>query len=390
MAHVWDPSSQVWRDTDYPDIWMRPSQYGGDDLWHNPQGGTSNGGPWSYVATGSSNPLQQAVNQNVAGTPAAQANGAFQPVSQLTANVQTQAFTQANNQQNNDATMQRQQALNQSNQLIAQLNAEKDKEVAKGNNASAERIAQLTYQINLENNKINMMNAVTNQEAEQRQERQLQANLAANPNDFVAYEYYKRALGSPTALDVVNNNGGVQAPSTPGTPAGQSPNTPDPSASGPVGTGVNVGRDAYYAAGGDGGAGNNAVAPTVATPMVAPTSSSQFSGTNYSPAPPAYDNNTLAGVANSIQNPSTQQWNPNLSGVGAFGSTINAPNQLGRSSYGNLSDSERAILTSFLNAGINMGGKQVSIDPSDYFSQMQKSWVPTLAGGTGVNTQYQG
>lgn len=434
MAQYWDGSANVWRDDSYPDIWGTVES-NGSVIWHNPQGMVSNGGPWSMPGQQQSPQQALPVGQpQVTGQ-----NGAFQGIpgygytvnqqqndaaSQLSG--QNAGQTSALHSQDNAAALQLQQAHDQSAMAVAQLNAQVQAETAKGNNASAERIAQLNYQIAQEQNRLQGLTVQINQAAEARQERQLQANLAANPQDFVAYEYYKRALGNPTALGAVNQNGGVQAPSAPTTPntpvGGQSPYTPDPNASGPIGTGANVGRDAYYAAGGDSqyGAPSNGLggSPTpgvsgiggeVATPSIAPTSS-MFNGTNYSPAPPAYGDSTLASVVNNIQNPGAQlhdaalaanqqmpgtgfysgapQWNPNLSGQGAFGSTINAPNQLGRADYGGLSDSEKGILTSFLNAGVNMNGHQVSIDPSDYFAQMQKSWVPTLNGGVGQQTQY--
>lgn len=400
MANVWDPQRGVWVD-DQTGNTFKPTDAGGDGIWHNPQGQSYINGQW----TGGQQQALPVGQPQVTGQ-----NGAFQGIpgygytvnqqqndaaSQLSS--QNSGQTSALHSQDNAATAQMQAAHDQSAMAIAQLNAQVQAETAKGNNASAERIAQLNYQIAQEQNRLQGLTVQINQAAEARQERQLQANLAANPQDFVAYEYYKRALGNPTALGAVSQNGGVQAPATPSTPVGggtpatpsqgQSPYTPDPKAGGPIGTGANVGRDAYYAAGGDGGAGNNAVAPIVATPGIAPTSS-MFNGTNYSPAPPAYNDPTLANIANSIQTGGQAQWNPNLSGQGAFGSTINAPNQLGRADYGGLSDSEKGILTSFLNAGVNMNGHQVSIDPSDYFAQMQKSWVPTLNGGVGQQTQY--
>lgn len=415
MANVWDPNRNLWVD-DQTGNTLQPTEYGGDNIWHNPSGQVYVNGQWlqdTRTANGGTAPLQLSpVGQSQAlpvGQPQVTGQtGAFQPVpgsdylinqqqnsaaSQLSTQQAGQASSLAN--QNNAAAAQLQTQHDQSTMAIAQLTAQVQAETAKGNNASAERIAQLNYQIAQEQNRLQGLQVQINQEAEQRQERQLQANLAANPQDFVAYEYYKRALGNPTALGAVSNNGGVQAPTAPstGVPNAGNGNTPDP-VTGQIPTGIPTGGadNSYYAwaatnSGINGAASGGGVDPSAATPGVAPTSS-QFSGTNYSPAPPAYNDPTLANVANSIQSGGQAQWNPALSGQGAFGSTIDAPNQIGRNTYGSLSPSEQAIMQSFLNAGVQMNGQQVSIDPSDYLAQMQKSWVPTLSGGVGQQTQY--
>lgn len=196
--------------------------------------------------------------------------------------------------------------------------------------AQTQALNQLKEQHNYE---IQSMQNQINQEAEVRQERELSAKLAANPQDWVAYEFYKRSGGTPQ-----------QTLGAPGSPSGAA--TP--------------------ASGGLNGTGNG------------------LSGTAYPAAPPAYSDSTIQGVASSLfgangANGQGALYNPNLSGTGAFGMAIPGPQDLSRSTYGALSDSEKAMLTGSLQAGVNMDGKQVSIDPIDYFSQAMKSWVPTLS-----------
>lgn len=197
---------------------------------------------------------------------------------------------------------------------IASLDRQTQLEIAKGNNASQERIAAMQAEIGRETNRLRSLEVQIQQAAEARQERDLQSRLAANPADFVQYEFYKRALNS----------------------AGM---------------------------GGSAGAGGTA-------------------------APPAYSDTQLKQVANSLFNPDTKaMYNPNLSGQGVFGATIQAPNQVSRAEFGNLSDSEKAILGSFLKGGINMGGKMTALDPGDFSDQMMRSWIPTITGEK-QGTQY--
>lgn len=179
--------------------------------------------------------------------------------------------------------------------------------------------------------------------SEIRQERELQAQLAANPQDFVAYEFYKRMLGDPTAW-----------------------NTAQQFAGGEMGT-SSAGNGPVTASGED-----------------------TIEGGGYPEAPPAYSDESLSTLGSSLffgnQN---QPYNQNLGGTGVFGTPIASPNQLSRAQVAGLSPSELGIMQSFLRGGIDMGGgKRTSIDPEDYFNQSMKSWIPTLASSTGV-TRYR-
>lgn len=170
---------------------------------------------------------------------------------------------------------------------------------------------------------------------EARAERESAAKMAANPSDFVAYEYYKRNL---------QNQQGGSSP-----------------------TGMQ----------GTGGAG--------ATSLNAMTQAQQQAyGLNLTP----YDDSTLQNIAANLFNPGSLEYNPRIKGQGAFGSAIESPNTLTRNEAFNLSDTEKQILGSYLKAGINIGGQQVALDPEDYFQQAENSWVPTLAGA-GQGTQYR-
>lgn len=382
MANIWDPQRNVWVD-DQTGNTFDPNV----GVWQSPQGMQYVNGQWvqpgqQQAQPQTANPLAQAVQQN----------GAFQsvPGSDYLLNQQQNTAQYQTSQMNNQSSQQIEQMREQSAQTISGLQSQVQEEIAKGNNASAERIAQLNYQISQEQNNIALMNAQTNQANQAMQERQLQANLAANPQDFVAYEYYKRALGNPSTLSAVSARGGVPAPADPTAASSGSPVTSNSGAYWSNGSNEgSVSSDGkWIIQNGAVVANPNSSASQVATPGSAPTGQ-MLNGQSYSAAPPAYSDPTLANVGNSIQQGNQPQWNPQLSGTGAFGTQIQAPNDISRNTYGNLSPSEQAIMQSFLNAGVNMGGKQVSIDPTDYLAQMQKSWVPTLQGGTSQNTQYQ-
>lgn len=320
---TWNGSE--WVDDTNPNVTFKPVESGGDGMWHNVSEGTvmHPDGTW-YKTNGGLAPTP--ITGTVAPPTAANSTTAFQ----------TNPGSDFQYQENDLAARKLlQDSINASQEKITQMQTEANSLQGKEDNASRERIAQLQYQIGQETNRIALLNAQVNQAAEARQERELQSQLATNPQDFVQYEFYKRALGNPTTLGVANSMGG---------------------------------------GGGGGGQGG-------ANPGGAGTDAN-----GYPVAPPAYSDQSLSGVANSLFNKTGAPWSPQLRGQGAFGATINAPNQIGRQQAGSLSDSEIGILSSFLKAGINMGnGQRTSIDPADYFKQMQNSWVPTLSGAGSMN-----
>ena len=129
-------------------------------------------------------------------------------------------------------------------------------------------------------------------------------------------------------------------------------------------------------------------------------------GSSYPAAPPAYDNATMQRLAASLfgsNNPmvagdaqpsgSNVQtlYNPNLKGTGVFDTQIQAPNSISRAQGMSLSDRELGVLSNFLKGGVDTGGgKRVALDPSEYFQQTEKSWIPTYQSmaGSGM-TQYR-
>ncbi len=164
--------------------------------------------------------------------------------------------------------------------------------------------------------------------AEVRMERELMADLAANPADFVKYEYYKRSLGEPTALD---------------------------------------GLAQQFAAG------------------------ENLLGQAYPDAPPAYSDETLqqVGAAAFGQEGSRALYNPNMGGIGAFGVTIPGVQDISRSEFLGLDETELAMATSFIRAGTELpSGERVGGNPADYFRNLERSFIPTLEGAGG-RTQYQ-
>lgn len=207
---------------------------------------------------------------------------------------------------------------------------------------------------------------------EVRQERELQATLASDPADFVKYEMYKRQLGQPqtfgTGDNTLNTQGGVTPASVASTTGGfmnaQGTQAPGgvPSDAGNPATGQQQSGAPTQQSGGEG---------TVDT-----------TGASYPAAPGAYSDATLQQVAASIFGGNQAPYNPNLAGKGAFGADIQNPNSISRAEFGNMDPSDLSILSSFLTAGVqtdpNDPNSRVSVDPSDYFNQVQKSWIPTL------------
>lgn len=188
-------------------------------------------------------------------------------------------------------------------------------------------IADRDYEINQATLRLNEL-------AEYRAERELSARLAANPADFVAYEFFKRASGTPQAWSAAQNFAAAE---------GQ-------------GEGI--------------------------TPQT-------LLGEDYPEAPPAYDDETLQQVASGIFNQDTGAYNPRLSGIGVFGANIPGPQTISRAEGLQLTDAEMGILSSFLRAGVDVGGgKRVALDPGEYFQQVEQSWIPTLTTA-GATTNYR-
>lgn len=71
-------------------------------------------------------------------------------------------------------------------------------------------------------------------------------------------------------------------------------------------------------------------------------------------------------------------YNPSLGGAGQFGIRVPSPAQIPRSVAKAWSPTQVAMLTGLLRGGINVGGRQVSINPDDWFQQLQQSWIPSI------------
>lgn len=73
-------------------------------------------------------------------------------------------------------------------------------------------------------------------------------------------------------------------------------------------------------------------------------------------------------------------------GLGAFGVRVPGTQAISRQEGLKLSPDEMATLNSFLRAGFEAGGQQVSYDPTDYWREVQEGWIPTIK--TQGPTQY--
>lgn len=377
MANVWDEGGQQWYDDVNHNV-MKPADKGGDGMWHSADGQMVQvNGQW---VSASSTQYRDAVAANGltssgGGSSSSSSGGGAGAVA---AGQSASSSTAYNNEPGYGWRLE--DMRNAEEQKIQQLNAQLDRDVAAINNAArlqlqqADAQAQRDLQAGLITSQQLMqqrqlaqqesefarqlsLNQLTEQHdfaiktsqtelarlAEARQERDLQAHLAANPNDFVAYEFYKRGLGGASAQ------------------AAQNSGTPTPTG-------------------------------TVIGPTGQPTSGQgdTVNGQGYVTPPPAYDDSSIQQLAASLLGTPGQPWNPQLSGTGVFGTHINAPNQLSRRQAGSLDNSEMGILTSLLSAGIDMGGgRRVAINPQDYFQQAENSWIPTMSQGAGSRqTQY--
>lgn len=280
-----------------------------------------------------------------------------------------------------------------------------------------------------------------NRITEARNERTLQAQMSANPADIISYEFYKRSLGIPTATAQNPSNQATQAASGFLPQQQQQPNSIAPVAQAPRPTAAPAGTPNYGnpnitgagtvlgsstpggttsarataapASGGvsslsgmsssaaqgyftpasgpvpgvltpSAGGGNLPTAIQIGTPAPRPpTANIATAGTPSAQLPPVYSDADYQRLAASFYQPSNpgQLYNPNLSGRGVFGSTIESPGALSRQEFGQLSDSELQQLGAFLQGGININGKRVAVDPTDYYKQVQNSWIPTISSG---------
>lgn len=340
-GNTYDPAEGVWRDPatgNYQDA---------QGVWTNAQGQKFINGQW--------------VSQGTASASTGGSAYGVVPGYQWIVDQQNRDFEAAQSQINREFTA-AQNDLNRSQQsLMAEterklqlelqagnLDAQKylqQRELAQRESEFARDLALRTLEADRQN-KLQRAQLQINQAAEIRQERLLQSQLAANPQDLVAYEFYKRNLGTPEAWNLAqqwSQQGGTANP-----------------------TGM--------AAQSGGPLGNEQIDST---------------GESYPDAPPAYSDETLQQLAAGLYGGSGKSlYNPGLSGTGVFGAQIESPGAISRSEGLALTDQELGILSSFLRGGIDMGnGRRTSIDPSDYFQQAERGWIPTVSSIGGV-TQY--
>lgn len=324
--NYWDAARGLWIDGATGN-YMKPTDAGGDGIWYSPDGRNKLvNGQWVPVTA-------SATSSGSGFTP--QAGYGYDILDRAQAGAETLERLQGTQQKeidalNNAARQQLQQAdaslqLKLRNMEITSQQYMQAKQLAQQENEFARWLSLNQLQ---EKHKFEIDRAQTeiNRAAEMRQERALQASLAANPQDWVAYEFYKRELGIP------QKEAGVSS--------------------------------------------------TAATGDL-----TTLEGNEYEEAPPAYDETAAQSIATKLFNPGGEEYNPNLKGEGVFGTKIESPNTFTRSEALNLSDSEIGMLRGLLKAGVNVGGKRVALDPDDYFQQAGRSWIPTW-GTTNRATQY--
>lgn len=362
-ANYWDDARKVWIDGKTGN-YMRPVDAGGDGIWYSSDskmayvngqwisngretgGGVSTPGVATAssggASTGSANAytVNPGYGMDIMDREQKQALD-LANISEAGANARSTQSAEAQKaiaelqgrhskelaQINNDAQASLQKSINDlqrelDEKKITSTQYMQEKDLAQREHEFARSLAlqELTQR---QTNELNTANLEINRAAETRQERALQANLAANPQDWVAYQFYKRQL--PGA--------GVSASS--------------------------------------GGA--------------------MLNGEEYASAPGAVSDASAQSLATNLFNPTQPgaTYNPNLRGTGAFGTSIEAPNTFTRREAGASSEADLGMLQGLLRAGINVNGQQVAVDPQEWMSQAQKSWVPTLSEQGTVPTTYR-
>lgn len=333
--NYWDDTRKLWIDGATGN-YMRPVDQGGDDTWYSPDGRQRFvNGQWKPIT---------ATSVATARGFGAQSGFGFDILESVQA--QETYIQNLNNQLNRDlaninntaaAAIQAQQTALARELQAGRIDADKYIQGRELAQRESEFARQLAFQTRVQgfNEEIGKAQTELARLREVRDERELQSRLAANPLDFVAYEFYKRMLGQPQAWDIAQRMAGGAVPT---------------------------------------GKGSELLGTTGQEPNLL--------GQPFEEAPPAYSDQTIQQIAESLFEPGKQSlYNPRLSGTGAFGVNISPPQDLSRQEATGLSDAELGILTSFLRAGVETtpGGKRIALDPQEYFKQVEQSWIPTLA-----------
>lgn len=334
--NYWDEQRQEWVDAATGNH-MKPVDRGGTGIWMTADNTKQFiNGTWANAQSAGKAAGQTGAGTNSTGAYSPQAGGDYNLQDSVNAtNVKVTELQTQNAKEVAELNKAAQSALQDKiNNLQLQLKnadiTEAQYELAKN---QAQQESEFARNLALNNLKeqhsyeLNQAGLEIQRAAEQRQERALQASLGANPQDWVAYQLYQRGLPGATA------------------------------------------------AAGTGGGGSNV--------------QTQLNGQAYDQAPPAASDASLQSMAASLWDPAKSAYNPNLHGTGVFGTTIESPNQLSRGEFGRLSDTEMGLLTGLLKAGITQpNGKRLALNPTDFFAQAGKSWVPTYGSLSGAPTQY--
>jgi len=372
--NYWDDARKLWIDGATGN-YMKPADQGGDGLWYSADGAQKLvNGQWMPAAANVviSSTSVNGVNGVNGGTAAQNGNLQLNPGYQYDIQSRDHAF-EADQQRINNEFQSQQNALNRqmqqqlANQDLALRERLQNGEIDANKYMQARSLAQQESEFarslaqrTLEADRDFQLSAAT----EAREERLLRAQLAANPQDTVAYEFYKRGMGGTETWDLAQqfaNGGNPQGAQAGATTAG-------------------VGAQATQ----------EAAAAGLDT-----------TGASYQPDNPAYSDQTMQQLLAAFYGGNNDGqgtpgapgqgalYNPRLSGSGVFGSQIQSPGAISRRAGSRMTNNEMGVLSSFLRGGIDVGGgKRVSIDPAEYFQQVEDSWIPT-ASSVGQGTQYR-
>ena len=319
--NYWDDARGLWIDGATGN-YMKPVDRGGDGIWYSPDGKKKFvGGNWTDVVSSNAS-----ASTSAGFSPQAGSDYIMQGIMAARETNLENLQAQHNKELSALDNAARSELQNSINSLNADLQAKRitDEQYRQAKNLAQQEteFARSLAQRQLESrqsNEISQAQLEISKAAEMRQERALQANLAANPQDWVAYEFYKRALPKSSA------GGG-----------------------------------------------------TAAAPGEGPGALSMLGGGEYEAAPGPTSDEDIQTIASTLFNPKGNTlYNPNIKGEGAFGANIEAPNTISRAEAKGLSAGEMAMIKGLLSAGVKVGDRRISIDPDDFFKQVGDSWIPT-------------
>lgn len=108
----------------------------------------------------------------------------------------------------------------------------------------------------------------------------------------------------------------------------------------------------------------------------------KLQGEGYTPQTGAARSNAdIRGMFESIVGPPTTPEAIRYADTGQFGVPIPKTQEISNKQFQTFDPTDLAILSSFLKGGVQTGGKQVSINPEDYFKRLQEGFVPSINTG---------